>query len=518
MLGFALVASACSGSDATSEPAPTTNAPPTTDVGGSDGSVPRSAEPAPATSTAAEATDAFLDQLGDQGFNGVVAVRSGSEVSTRAYGIADRENEVAVDAETVFDIGSVSKQFTAAAILRLEMDGVLSTEDTLGEHVPGLPDDKAAITLHQLLTNTGGLPHSLGLDDEPIGRSDFLALVGETPLIAVPGEEYNYSNVGFALLGAVIEFETGGSYETYLRTSLLEPAGMLDTGYVLPDWDGQTIAVGYTETGDRFGRPNEQIWDADGPYWHLRANGGLLSTAADMLRWDEALQSEDVLDANAKAKFFAPHVPDGPAEGVAYAYGWVVVPMPMGGQLITHNGGNGTFFADYLWFAEHDITIFVATNSYRPSHDDLASEVANRLFDGELAALTEDDPGGNCGFDDLSVLAVLDHPQIEALPESPSGDTVAALLDVLAEGDAAARLEFVNEHLAGSLSDEDPSTLAEDLAGLQEILAGYDVAKVLEEDDHRFHLLVEGPGGDLLLSVGFDETEPDRLACIAISD
>lgn len=390
LLSFALAAGACSSGGSTSDAAPTTEAPVSTT-----GSAPPAAEATPesttAPSTAAFDVEVYLDQLETSGFSGVVAVRDGAETTIRAYGIADLENDVPIDAETVFDIASITKQFTAAAILRLEMDGLLSVDDTLGEHVPGLPDDKASITLHQLLTHTAGVVRDLGPDEQPVDRSGFLALFAATPMVNDPGDRFEYSNAGYSLLAVVIEFVTGEPYETYMRTALFEPAGMLDTGYVLPNWDDQKIAVGYAQpAGDRFGRPNEQPWDIDGPYWNLRGNGGLLSTAADMLRWDEALISDDVLDATAKTKFFTPHVPEGPDGNFPYGYGWLILPTPMGTPLITHDGSNGVFAADFLRFVEQDVAIFAATNSLRDEDGNVASDLANQVLDGDLTAMLED--------------------------------------------------------------------------------------------------------------------------------
>ncbi len=381
LLAFALAVGACSSSGADS--ATTSNETPVVTTETS------TAITDPASD--GDDLDTYLTDIETGGFSGVIAVRDGDVITTRAYGVADRENDVPVDAETVFDIGSITKQFTGAAILRLEMDGLLSVNDPLGDHVPGLPDDKGAITLHQLLTHTAGLPHGFGPDDQPIGRSEFLTLVAATPLASDPGERYEYSNVGYALLAAVIEFETGGPYEEYLRTALFEPAGMFDTGYLLPDWDDHTIAVGYDHaSGARFGRPNEQLWDVDGPYWNLLGNGGILSTGADMLRWDAALLGEQVLDATAKSKFFAPHVLDVPEVGIGYGYGWAIIPTT-GAPLITHDGSNGFFYADFLRLVDHDVAVFIAANSDRDEDGDLTADIANHVLDGALEAMFEGD-------------------------------------------------------------------------------------------------------------------------------
>lgn len=436
---LALIAAACSSASSASDtasteaPAVNTEAP----------APPSSAEVEPPTSTQATTSpelEAYFDELAASGFSGVVAVREGPDITTRAIGIADRENGVQVDAETVFDIGSLSKQFTAAAILRLEMDGRLSVDDTLGEHVPGLPNDKAAITLHQLLTHTAGLPVGLGADDEAIGRSDYIALVSETPLLSEPGELHGYSNVGYSLLAIVIERETGQLYEEYLRDALFEPAGMDDTGYVLPDWEGHNIAVGYhNATGDRFGRPDEQAWGEDGPYWHLHGNGGLLSTAGDMLAWDQALSGNLVLNEAAQQKLFTPHVPMDPNGEAYYGYGWVIVPLPTATPMITHNGGNNVFYADFLRLADEDVTVFMATNSAQDSDGDVVFEAANRVLDGALDALFEQDADGEAdacietlpNLEKLDIELFCGHVAVPIDYDEPGSDTMSLPFVVL---------------------------------------------------------------------------------------
>jgi CubicO group peptidase (beta-lactamase class C family) len=264
--------------------------------------------------------DAALDRLRESGFSGAVLIDQGGEVRVDGFGEADREAGVANDETTVFDIGSVTKQFTGAAVLRLQMEGRLSVEDPASEHLPELAGDKGEITLHQLLTHTAGLPEALGSDDEPIGRTEYLQLVADTPLQTAPGDEYAYSNVGYSVLAAVIESVTGGSYEEYLHTALFEPAGMSSTGYVLPDWDSHVVAVGY-DGDEAMGRPHEAPWADDGPYWHLRGNGGLLSTAEDMHRWHRALLGDEILDAGAKDAFYGRHTTEGPGAHSYYGYG-----------------------------------------------------------------------------------------------------------------------------------------------------------------------------------------------------
>lgn len=535
VLALSLLAAACSSGTAESSPS-TIEPDPTTTVAEPVESAPEVTAPETSTSEndasePATPTDleAALGELDARGFDGVIAVRQGDDITTRAFGDADREAGIVNDAETVFDIGSISKQFTAAGILRLEMDGLLSVDDTLGTHIDGLPDEIAAVTLHQLLTHTGGFPVGYGADDDPIGRDAFLELTAIAPLNAEPGERFEYSNVGYTLAGMVIETVSGQPYENYLRSAIFEPAGMLDTGYLIPDWDDQSIAVGYIDpAGDRFGRPAEQNWADDGPGWHLRANGGLLSTAADMIRWDVALQGEAVLDADAKATFFAPHVLwDG--IGVPYGYGWILVPRTDGAPVAFHAGSNEVFYAEMLRVPDADVGVFIVTNSYEDVDGDVAFALAEAVLGAELAIDPEAAAGGEepvatgpadvCGFGSLSVDTFPDHPEIAALPDSPSGAAASLLLELLAESDQTSRFAFVADHVTAELVGGDPATLASTIEILGAEFGAFEIVAILQESETRFHLPVEGPSGEVLVfSFGFDEAEPERLACLGISD
>ena len=340
-----------------------------------------------------EAVEAALDELGQAGFSGVVLVDDGTRTIHHAVGMADREESIPIREDTVFDIGSVTKQFTGAAILRLQMDGLLTVDDRIGDYVDGLTAEQADVTLHQLLTHSGGMPDALGPDDEPIELAEFVTRIAATPLLAEPGTFYEYSNVGYSLLAAAIEQVTGGSYESYLQTALFEPAGMAETGYVLPTWTEDQVAVGYNpETGRRIGRPPELVWADDGPYWHLRGNGGILSTAGDMLRWHQALLGDEVLDAESKAALYGQHIEEGEGAGTYYGYGWAIFPAEGGGgDLITHNGGNGIFFADFLRFIDDGLTVFIATNSGRFEDETIAFELAGLALGQELIDAVVDD-------------------------------------------------------------------------------------------------------------------------------
>jgi CubicO group peptidase (beta-lactamase class C family) len=340
-------------------------------------SLPASA-PSPATSRAEirKRLDAVMEKAVAHGFSGSVLIVRGSDtLLEKGYGLADRQRKIPCAPDTVYDIQSITKQFTASAILKLEMQGKLAVGDPMDKYLPGVPNDKKAITLHHLLTHTAGFPSEIGDDYEAIRRDPYVerALAGK--LRSEPGSKYHYSNVGYSLLAAIVERVSRQTYEAFLREQLLLPAGMEQTGYRLPKWRPDAIPHGYEKDKD-WGTPLDHAWDTDGPYWNLLGNGGILTTAGDMLRWHRALAGETVLSADAKKKMFTPHVAEDAGGESHYGYGWVVVERSPFGRLLTHDGSNDVFFSDLLRFVDRDLFVFLATNSWKREFEKLGQSLA----------------------------------------------------------------------------------------------------------------------------------------------
>lgn len=325
--------------------------------------------------------DEYMAKAAANGFSGVLFVaRDGEVVISKGYGYANLKEKKPYSPETVFDIGSITKQFTAAAIVHLEMNGKLSVDDKLTEFFDDVPDDKRAITLHHLLTHSAGLTDTVGGDYEVAPRDETVRKILATKLLTPPGERYRYSNAGYSVLGAVVEIASGQPYEKYLRESLFLPAGMRQTGYRLPDWKPAVVARGVLPLGLDWGSPLDKKWADDGPYWNLRCNGGILSTVGDMYRWHLALEGEEVLSNEAKAKIFTPHVPEGPRAGTHYGYGWSIATTPRGTKLVEHNGGNGIFYAVFKRYVDEDTVIIMASNDARRPASRHENSVARIVF------------------------------------------------------------------------------------------------------------------------------------------
>jgi len=330
--------------------------------------------------------DRYLRQLAGYGFSGaVLAAQHGQIVLDRGYGLADRAESTPFTADTLFDVASISKPFTAAAVLRLEMQGKLKVEDPLARFFPQAPADKAGITLHQLLTHTAGLPESLGLEYEPLTRQAFLQRIFSTPLLRPPGSRFFYSNAGYSLLAAVVETVSGRPFGDFLRDELFLPAGMRHTGYLPDAHDRQLLAHGYTGDED-WGTPLDHPQAPDGPWWNLRGNGGILTTAGDLYRWHEALRGDAVLSAAERAKYEAPQVPEGSAPYPRYAYGWSVSKSPTGRRELSHVGGNGVFMSDFRRYPDDGAALVVASNSIGYSAIAIADQIERRLFGEPVAA------------------------------------------------------------------------------------------------------------------------------------
>lgn len=493
---------------------PSASDPPPSDPPATSGPAP--AEPPASTSVTAapagaiaessgEILDGVFAALDENGFTGIVMVKDGDDLDFTGFGLADREAGAEWDADTVFTVGSITKQFTGAAIVKLEMEGRLSVDDTLGEHVPYATGELADVTLHELLTHTAGLPGGLGDDFAPVSRREIVEL--GSAAIENRGE-FNYSNPGYSMLGVVIEEITGLSYEEYLRSVFFLPLGMINTGYVLPDWSNDVVAVGY-DGSVTWGRPNEQPWDTDGPYWHLRANGGILSTGTDMMRWHEALLGNEILDDDAKAKLFARHVAEGAEGGPwSYGYGWTNVELADGATLITHNGGNGIFFADFLRFIDDDLTILIATN-VAGADEDAAFRIGDALLGTEMAGPVTD----SCVPDDIAGLELID-----GFPDGPAGSAVEGMFLAVTTGDEAQRRAFAEAHIPGYLAQGmTPDQVAAELLLIREEFAPFTFREVRKSSESTFHVVMAGTPdteGDAVISVALNPDDDNEIACI----
>ena len=322
---------------------------------------------------------AMLEKESKKDFSGtVLVIRNGDQLLSASYGLANRTNKVPNTSNTVYDIGSLTKQFTAAAILKLEMEGKLRVSDRVDQYIDAYKSLKHPITLHQLLTHSAGLPGAIGDDYEEISEAEFIQRSLKQIKDDAADHPYEYSNVGYSLLAIIIERVSDEDYEEFLSKNLFEPASMDQTGYTKPQWNEKILAHGYYGQED-WGTPNSKNWSENGPYLNLKGNGGILSTTGDLYKWHQALQDNTILSDEARKKYFENHIPEDSSNISYYGYGWVIFPESKKGKIITHNGGNGYFFADFWDFPASSSTVILLSNTANRKVEDLAGKIAQML-------------------------------------------------------------------------------------------------------------------------------------------
>jgi CubicO group peptidase (beta-lactamase class C family)/quercetin dioxygenase-like cupin family protein len=301
--------------------------------------------------------DAAVQKAGAKPFWGVVLVaREGKIVLAKGYGFADLKS-IPNSPQMLFDIGSTSKPFTAAAILKLEEQGKLRTSDSIDKHLADVPKDKAAITIHQLLTHMSGIPAGIDFSNVMLHlREPMTAAVLKAPLRSAPGEAFHYANTGYFLLAAIIERASGQMFEAYVKEHVFVPAGMTNTVFI------QDPNVDRSLETQRVLRPatngEAPLTDRASYYawsWGFRGATGVVSSANDLYRWDEVLRGDKVLGKQAKEKYFHP-------EKQGYAYGWMVEKAADGGAVIHHGGSTRGFLTEFARYPKHNALIVVLTN------------------------------------------------------------------------------------------------------------------------------------------------------------
>jgi CubicO group peptidase (beta-lactamase class C family) len=333
----------------------------------------------------------YLSRLEGFGYSGAALVAKNRKVLVESgYGLANKQAHTPFRSDTIFDIGSVSKQFTAAAILLLESDGKLLVLDPISKYLKTVPEEKAGITIHHLLTHTSGLPMDFGDDYEKVSREEIVRRAMASELRSQPGQHHAYSNAGYSLLAAIVELVSEQTFETFLRERLFRPAGMASTGYFFPKSIMSRLAHGYKD-GEDWGIGVERAAASGGDFWNLIGNGGIHSTVGDMYKWIVALDQGRVLTKEARQKFFEPHVLVSANYlksnfALYYAYGWYVWKRPRK-TLIFHLGGNGVFNAAVRYHVDERSVVVYASNVSEFHDPNYPVPAIERILKGEVVHL-----------------------------------------------------------------------------------------------------------------------------------
>jgi CubicO group peptidase (beta-lactamase class C family) len=317
----------------------------------------------------------------------VLGARGGSALLCRGYGLRNVEQAVPNTPQTAFQLASITKQFTALAILILQEQGTLQVHDALNALVPtGVPAWRD-VTIHQLLVHTSGIPdlpfwpnYIDPAQPGPITPAYLRQLFGARPLDAAPGTSFVYSNWGYILLGYVIEQVSGLPYAAFLQQHVFTPAGMTSSGYV----DRKAVlpqrAASYAIEHGRL--VNASFLDLEDPY----AAGGLYTTVEDLLRWDRALSNEVLVTQPSLTAMCTAHVPVG--DGSSYGYGWQLG-VRFGRRVLYHGGRIDGFRVLLTRYPDAQVCIAVLANLQTCDPEPLADALAAALFEGDAV------PGGD---------------------------------------------------------------------------------------------------------------------------
>jgi CubicO group peptidase (beta-lactamase class C family) len=303
----------------------------------------------------------------DEGFSGAALVAYKEEILWEAaFEMADQSQNIPNQTDTLFNLGSMNKMFTAVAIMQLVEQGKLSLENRIGDVLPNYPNTTVAetVTIHHLLTHTSGLgdvfteefaanPHQYRTN------ADFLSLFVDEPLLFQPGEEFSYSNAGFVVLGQVIEQVSGQSYYDYIQQNIFDPSGMVNTDSFEVDANVSGLAVGYT-TRDFFGNDTGILTSNTAllPGRGFAAGGGY-STVEDLLHFRNALLGFELLSPESTGLLLAGKARMG--EYTLYAYGFMDR-LVAGERVVGHTGGCPGVCSFLYMYPETGYTIIVLSN------------------------------------------------------------------------------------------------------------------------------------------------------------
>jgi D-alanyl-D-alanine carboxypeptidase len=315
----------------------------------------------------------------------VIITDDGETVYAGGRGLADVEARTPITPQTVFRVGSITKQFTAAVVLQLVDEGRISLDDPVSRFLPDYPQPGAGATVRQLLNHTVGIQPYTAIPgfmveantNRPYTTEQMIALFRDLPAPSRPGERFAYNNSGYVLLGAIVESVTGMPWHQAVEQRIARPLGLQTLRYGVGEAEMPRMARGYT-SGEQGVRPANRI--------HMsvpHAAGGLIASVEDMARWAQALHHGRVVSAQSYARMIAPTVM---ADGTTVPYAFGLSNSDIRGRhAIEHGGGIFGFSTDSLYIPEEDLFIAVFTNSDEPN-------AAPGLVMRRLAAMAVGDP------------------------------------------------------------------------------------------------------------------------------
>lgn len=314
----------------------------------------------------------LLDELLTKNFNNeetdlfpgaaVFVSIEGEPVCQKYFGMANIDTSVKISADTTFRIGSITKQFTATAILRLKERGLLELDDTVDKYIPDFPQGES-VTIYHLLSHTSGIKSFTAQKDfldnvvNYIKTEDLIDQIKTLGYDFQPGEKWKYNNSGYFILGYIIEIVSGKSYSEFLNDNIFTPLNMASTGVYMKNLNLPNEAIGY-DTSYIVEVQESLNWDMS----HAGGAGNIYSNVGDLFLWNEALFNGRVLTEESLNEALTPTILNNGDE-VNYGLGWTLVKI-YGYKLVLHGGKLNGFHAMFIRLPELNATVIVLTNHY----------------------------------------------------------------------------------------------------------------------------------------------------------
>jgi CubicO group peptidase (beta-lactamase class C family) len=301
-----------------------------------------------------------------------IMIRHDGKVDTRVYGVANKEHEIKVTRQTLFQSGSVGKQFTAMAIMLLVEEKKLSLDDPVSKYLD-VPNSWCGITVLHLLTHTSGLgdyPKWLNLRED-YSEEKLLNMITQERLYHAPGERFAYSNLGYATLGILIHKVSCEFYGDFLQKRVFGPLGMKHTRVISDEDIIPNRAAGYVLEN---GGLKNQDWVS--PTFNSTADGTLYFTVEDLAKWAEALDAEKLLSHASFEQMWRPFIPGNNCDS-RYGFGWYICDLDPGHRLLWHYGVWQGFSASIARYPEDHVTVAVLCNLRDAETGYIAEEIAS---------------------------------------------------------------------------------------------------------------------------------------------
>ena len=309
----------------------------------------------------------------------VAVVRGNEVILLKGYGFADLENQVPANAETVYRIGSITKQFTAAAIMKLREEGRIAMNDRVATYFPDLPMGSWPVTVHQILNMTSGIRNYTAIQEEwprqqrlDLTHDELIGLFVDRPFDFDAGDRFSYSNSGYYMAGVIIEQLSGLTYGEYLEKYIYAPAGMTDSRYCDDAPIVPRRARGYATSEGEL--QNAAFISMANP----GAAGALCSTVLDLVRWNRALVDHRVVGAESYRLMTTPGTLNN-GEKTVYGYG-LRMDLVDGHRKVSHGGGINGFSAQLAYFPDRDLTVAVLTNTAGSWAGDIERRISSLLL------------------------------------------------------------------------------------------------------------------------------------------